>query len=83
MEVAVLQQLPERALDAHINKVGDGVAGCNHFGLVSQLDAFYPLHGQHSASSVLPVDLGDPDPRYLAVQLLQNPFSNDVICSES
>ena len=70
MEVAVLQQLPQRALDAHIHKVDDVEPGCGHGGLVGELHAVHPLHTEHAPRGVRPDDARGADAGHAAVQLL-------------
>lgn len=71
MEVAVLQQLPQRALDAHIHKVHDVEASSSHGGLVGEFDAVHPFHAQHAARGVRPDDARRADAGNAAVQLLR------------
>lgn len=78
MEIAVLQQLAQGALDAHVHKINDVQSGRGHGSLVGQLHAVHPLHAQHPPRCVRPDDARRADAGNAAVQVLHNHVSRTI-----
>mmetsp|Transcript_19001 Transcript_19001/g.56599 ORF Transcript_19001/g.56599 Transcript_19001/m.56599 type:complete len:241 (-) Transcript_19001:393-1115(-) len=78
----MVEQLPQRALDAHIDKVDDRQPGRRHCCFVGQLHALDPLHAEHTPAREVPVDARRTHTRHVGVELrkpLAVPALHDVI----
>eukprot|EP00955_Chlamydomonas_euryale_P053841 355626-Chlamydomonas_euryale.AAC.2 len=69
VEEAMVEQLPQRALDAHIDKVDDRQPGRRHCCFVGQLHALDPLHAEHTPAREVPVDARRTHTRHVGVEL--------------
>jgi len=71
VEEAVLQQLAEGALDAHVHELEDVQALVSDGLLLGQLDALHPLHGQHPRAGRPPEDPRHEDLRAVPVEVVE------------
>ena len=78
MEQPRLQQLAQGALDANIHEIYDVQSSGRHGRLIGELDAFNPLHAEHAAGCVRPLDLGGPDAGHAPVEFLQVQAANSA-----